>query len=386
MRARKILLGAIVVIAMVTPVLVDIAMVQSAKGISLACQRSAECREAVAREQEANRNAAAASESANMLQAKVSELNIQIAGAELAIAETKAQVDDLTEQIKITEEKLNDEQEALAELLINMHFESDAEPITILAGSNSISDLAEKQARNEVVKQQISATAKKVKETKIQLEADKEKVEELLAQQKSAKAMLESTRAEQQALMEKYKNDAAAYEDIAKQALEAQRAAEQAEKEAHPELYGGSTYTGYNTYPWQGDCPDRQDAYGTSINGSYLGGYVCECVSYVGWKAYENYGVILAWGNANYWDDRARLYGYRVDHTPEAGSIGQLDDRLYGHVWWVESVNADGSVNVTEYNNAYATYLYSGVYRYGDFGARTISASAARNYTYIHFK
>ena len=127
MRARKILLGAIVVIAMVTPVLVDIAMVQSAKGISLACQRSAECREAVAREQEANRNAAAASESANMLQAKVSELNIQIAGAELAIAETKAQVDDLTEQIKITEEKLNDEQEALAELLINMHFESDAE-------------------------------------------------------------------------------------------------------------------------------------------------------------------------------------------------------------------------------------------------------------------
>ena len=382
---KKLLLGLVIAVVFATPVITNIMMVRSASGMSLACSRSAECRAAVEREQEANRNAAAASDSANMLQAKVSELNIQIASAELAIAETTAQVNDLTEQIEETEKKLKAEQEALAELLVNMHFEGDAEPITILAGSSSISDLAEKQARSEVVKQQISATATKVKLAKEKLEADKAKVEELLASQKAAKAELVSVRAEQQALVEKYKNDAAAYEEIARQALEAQRAAEKAEKEAHPELYGGSTYTGYNTYPWQADCPGRQDAYGTTINGMYIGGYVCECVSYAGWKAYEAYGVVLAWGNANYWDDRARMFGYRVDHTPEAGSIGQLDDALYGHVWWVESINADGSVNVTEYNNAYATQLYSGIYQYGDFGARTMSAAQASRYKYIHF-
>lgn len=382
---KKLLLGLVIAVVFATPVITNIMMVRSASGMSLACSRSAECRAAVEREQEANRNAAAASDSANMLQAKVSELNIQIASAELAIAETTAQVNDLTKQIEETEKKLKAEQEALAELLVNMHFEGDAEPITILAGSSSISDLAEKQARSEVVKQQISATATKVKLAKEKLEADKAKVEELLASQKAAKAELVSVRAEQQALVEKYKNDAAAYEEIARQALEAQRAAEKAEKEAHPELYGGSTYTGYNTYPWQADCPGRQDAYGTTINGMYIGGYVCECVSYAGWKAYEAYGVVLAWGNANYWDDRARMFGYRVDHTPEAGSIGQLDDALYGHVWWVESINADGSVNVTEYNNAYATQLYSGIYQYGDFGARTMSAAQASRYKYIHF-
>ena len=38
------------------------------------------------------------------------------------------------------------------------------------------------------------------------------------------------------------------------------------------------------------------------------------------------------------------------------------------------------------YNNAYATKLYSGVYRYGDFGARTISANEAGNYNYIHLR
>ena len=384
-KPKKILLGLVVVLIMATPIFTSIMMVKSASGMSLACSRSPECRAAVEREQEANRNAAAASNSANLLQAKVSQLNIEIASAELAIAETTAQVNDLTEQIKETEEKLKAEQEALAELLVNMHFEADAEPITILAGSSSISDLAEKQARSEVVKQQISATATKVKLAKEKLEADKAKVEELLASQKAAKAELVSIRAEQQALVEKYQNDAAAYEEVARQALEAQRAAEQAEKEAHPELYGGSSYTGYNTYPWQADCPGKQDAYGTTINGVYIGGYVCECVSYAGWKAYESYGVALAWGNANNWDDRARLYGYRVDHIPEPGSIGQIDDTLYGHVWWVESINADGSVNVTEYNNAYATFLYSGVYQYGDFGARTMSAATAARYNYIHF-
>ncbi len=384
-KTKKILTAAVLANILVVPILTNVLSSHEADGISLACKRSPECRAAAEKEQEANKNAATASNAASMLQMKVNELNIEIAGTELAIAETEAQINDLTEQIEETEKKLNDQQEALAELLINVHFEGDAEPIIILAGASSISDLAEKQARGEVVKQQISVTAAKVKEAKEQLEADKIKVEELLVEQKNAKASLIATRAEQQALIEKYQNDAAAYEQIARQALEAQRIAEQAEKEAHPELYGGSSYTGYNTYPWQGDCPHNQDAYGTTINGSYIGGYVCECVSYVGWKAYEAYGKILAWGNANYWDDKARLFGYRVDNIPEAGAIGQIDDSLYGHVWWVESVNADGSVNVTEYNNAYSTFLYSGVYRYGDFGARTMDAATASRYRYIHF-
>ncbi|MBR2836804.1 CHAP domain-containing protein [Candidatus Saccharibacteria bacterium] len=381
---QKKLVAVIVAGILCTPVVVDVMMVRSAEGISLACSRSEACKEAVAKEQEANKNAAAASSSANMLQVKVNELNMQIANTELQIAETEAQVEDLSQQIAVTELKLKAEQDALAEILINMHFEGDAEPITILAGASSISDLAEKQARSEVVKQQISSTAAKVRQAKEQLEEDRAKVEVLLEEQQAAKVSLESTRGEQQALVTKYQNDAAAYEQVAKEALEAQRAAEQAEKEAHPERYGGSIYTGYNTYPWQADCPAQQDAYGTAIDGAYIGGYVCECVSYVGWKAYEAYGLTLAWGNANSWDDVARLYGYRVDNNPEPGTIGQVDDSYYGHVWWVESVNADGSINVTEYNNAYATYLYAGDFHYGDFGSRTISAADARYYNYIH--
>ncbi|MDO4611720.1 MAG: CHAP domain-containing protein, partial [Candidatus Saccharibacteria bacterium] len=102
--------------------------------------------------------------------------------------------------------------------------------------------------------------------------------------------------------------------------------------------------------------------------------------------AYEAYGIPIAWGNAYSWDDAARRAGYTVNNTPAAGTIGQDNSGTWGHVFWVESVNADGSINVTEYNNRYATQLYSGVYRAGDFGARKVSAAQAKRYNYIHLR
>ena len=381
---NKIVSVVMTVVLVAGPLLTTILNNMNVSGISRACQNSQACREAVAKEQEANRNAASASNSASLYQMKVNELSIEIASSEAEIAQTEAEVKELKVEIAETEAELQKEQEGLAELLINMHFSGDSEPIQILAGSSSISDLAEKTAREEVAKQQISISASKIKEDKQRLEAKKEEVEELLVQQKAAKEALVSKRSEQQSLVEKYKNDANAYAEVAKAAQAAQRAAEKAEQEAHPDLYRGSAYSGANTYPWQEDCPDKQDWYGTVWDGYYIGGYVCECVSYVGWKAYEAYGVVLAWGNAYNWDDRARAAGYAVDRTPEANSIGQVDSGSYGHVFWVESVNYDGSINVTEYNNASATYLYSGHSHYGDFGARTISADTVGRYNYIH--
>ncbi|MBR3175927.1 CHAP domain-containing protein [Candidatus Saccharibacteria bacterium] len=386
---NRIIFVALAALLMV-PILNLLVTSGGAEGISKACRNSKACLEAVEKEQEANRNAASAAQTANAYQIKVSELTAEIAGKEAEIVETETEIRALKTQIRETEKKLRSEQEALAELLVNMHFESDAEPIKILAGASSISDLAEKAAREEVVKEQISISAAKVREVKEELEANRAEVEDLLAQQQAAKESMVSKRTEQQALVEKYENDAEAYAEVAKAAVAAQREAEKAEQDAHPELYRGSAYTGANTYPWQGDCPARQDDYLTYWEDSFgvhkIGGYVCECVSYAGWKAYEAYGVAAAWGNAYSWDDGARAAGYLVDKNPAAGTIGQIDGSPYGHVFWVESVNADGSINVTEYNNWYATYLYSGISRSGDFGARTIGAGEVWQYNFIHLE
>lgn len=373
-----LLVVSVIVGAAMTPVAVS--------AISKACQNSPECLAAVEKEKEANKNAASAASTANLYQAKVSEMSAEIARKETEIAQTTADINALKVEISKTEAKLLEEQEALAELLVNMHFEADAEPIKILAGATSISDLAEKAAREEVVKEQISASATAVRKAKEKLEADKAEVEELLAQQEAAKIAMTEKRTEQQRLVEKFENDAEAYEAEAKAAQEAQRAAEKAEQDAHPERYRGTAYSGANTYPWQADCPDKQDFYMTYQDGYALGGYVCECVSYTGWKAYEYFGLYLSWGNAYSWDDGARAAGYVVDHNPEPNTIGQVDGYPYGHVFWVESVNGDGSISVTEYNNAYATYLYSGDMHYGDFGARTIDASDLWQYNFIHLR
>ena len=385
LKHKKIIINAIMAVLIV----VGFLPMSRVNAISEICKKSDKCMEAVAKEEAANKNAAAAEHSANAFQNKVNELTADIASKEAEIADTEAQIKALKAEILAAEKKLAQEQDALAELLVNMHFETDAEPIRILAGASSISDLAERAAREEVVKEQISASATKVKETKAQLEVDKEAVEGLLAQQQSARDALTSKKAEQEELVAKYENDAEAYAEEAKEARLAQQAAIREYQESHQSYYQGGVYNGANTYPWQGDCPDRQDAYLTYVetaNGwRKIGGYVCECVSYAGWKAYEAYGVVVGWGNAYSWDDGARAAGYTVDHLPAPGTIGQMNDGPYGHVFWVESVEADGSINVTEYNNYWSTGQLTGSYHVGDFGARKISAGEAGNYNYIHF-
>lgn len=55
-------------------------------------------------------------------------------------------------------------------------------------------------------------------------------------------------------------------------------------------------------------------------------------------------------GNANTWDDRARAAGITVSRIPIAGAIFQTDAGYYGHVGIVESVNPDGTINISDMN------------------------------------
>jgi surface antigen len=86
----------------------------------------------------------------------------------------------------------------------------------------------------------------------------------------------------------------------------------------------------------------------------YMGdseGYdVKNCTSYVAWRVNKEFGVNIAgWGNATDWDNAASGK-YSVVTTPEAGDIAAWEGS-YGHVAFVDSVNKDGSVNISEYNH-----------------------------------
>ena len=67
--------------------------------------------------------------------------------------------------------------------------------------------------------------------------------------------------------------------------------------------------------------------------------------------------------------------GYRIDGNPTVGSIAQSDAGYYGHVAFVERVNSNGSILVSEMNFSASP----GILTY-----RTIPAYQVRNYKFIH--
>lgn len=61
------------------------------------------------------------------------------------------------------------------------------------------------------------------------------------------------------------------------------------------------------------------------------------------------------WGNASSWAASARSAGYKVDNVPAVGAIAQWRPYAYGmsgygHVAYVESVNSDGTITISEMN------------------------------------
>ena len=81
------------------------------------------------------------------------------------------------------------------------------------------------------------------------------------------------------------------------------------------------------------------------------------------------------WGNANNWANAAASAGYTVNNRPSAGAIMQSTAGAYGHVAYVESVNSNGSITVSEMNYGHGVGVVT---------SRTLSSSEAASYNFIH--
>lgn len=105
-----------------------------------------------------------------------------------------------------------------------------------------------------------------------------------------------------------------------------------------------------------------------------------QCTWYV-YNRMKQFGTSISGdlGDAHNWNNRAQYRDYQVSHTPkrhaavvfEAGQFGA--DQHYGHVAFVEKVNSDGSIVISESN----------VKGLGIISHRTINAAAAEELSYI---
>lgn len=347
---------------------------------------SEKCKAAEAAEIEAKQKSNEASAAAATYQEEVKRLNSEIAIIEAEIARYEAEAEDLKTKINETEQKLQKQQNALAKLIVEMHFETEIDPILVLAGSASISDLAEREAREEVVGEKVTASSREIKELKQSLEEQKTAVELLLSDTKSKRTEVANARAHQQELVNKYASDASSY--LADS--EAARKEKEAEIEAYRQAYiaslgrrtvivdpGLDSYAPALKASLGYSCPnDNWRYYATNGHHGYTswhGGYVCECVGYVGYKVYEYWGLNVGWGDAKYWGSGAANSGYRVDNNPESHSVGYYTSGYWGHVVWIENVNSDGTIDYSEYNgNVTANFSY-------------IKGASASKFRYIHF-
>ena len=124
-------------------------------------------------------------------------------------------------------------------------------------------------------------------------------------------------------------------------------------------------------YTYLGDTSERINIVS---HGAFYGAGGGQCVN---WALYKRPDLAARgmMGNARDWYGKALALGIPVDRTPSAGSIFQTPSGIFGHVGYVEAVNPDGSIRVTEMNYGYRPYVVI---------EATIPASAVGNFWYIH--
>ena len=126
------------------------------------------------------------------------------------------------------------------------------------------------------------------------------------------------------------------------------------------------------SYTYLGSSSERQNievvGYFYNLGGPYGRG---QCTQ---WAWYKRQDLPSNLGNANAWARNAAAAGFVVNRTPSAGAVFQTSAGWYGHVGYVEAVNADGSIVVSEMN-------YGVNYRVI---RSTIPASYVGNFNYIH--
>lgn len=145
-------------------------------------------------------------------------------------------------------------------------------------------------------------------------------------------------------------------------------------------------------YPYSNSGYCRRDSVEGEIYGCVeddWGFYTRECTSYAAWAVNQQIGnfhnymtgpntLSALMGHAETWNDSASSIGYSVGSIPIQGAIVVFEANVsgaggVGHVAYVESVNTDGTFNLSEYNwNASSANNWMGDHNYNTRDNRSV--------------
>ena len=277
-------------------------------------------------------------------------------------AEDKKQVESKEEaqQEKLAEQEAAEKELASLQTELNDTFSKNK----VLLANLSQEEVAEIAKRDGLVAEK-EAFQKRLAEEKAKAEAEAARIAEASRQALAAQASQSQTTATQ-----------TSYEAPAPAAASTASTSTASSSTSTP---APAAQTSSYTYTAGGGFPAVDPSFRASLNGGYFG----QCTYYV-FNRMAQVGTPIGhsmMGNAAEWPSYARSYGYSVSHSPSAGSAIVFQqglagaDPTYGHVAFVEAVNADGSLYISEMNVRGLNVI----------SYRTISASVAARATYIRF-
>ncbi len=312
---------------------------------------------------------------ASSYQDVISKLQAQINSLQTSIDENQTKQESLKKQIAEAQIQLDEQKKILGESIRSMYVQGQISTLEMLASSDNINDFVDKQVYQGAVQDKIKVTLDKVTALKLKLQDSKNQIDSLLEDLQNQQSDLNQARHNQAVLLNYNQDQQSAFNhqissNEAKIAdLRAQQAAINASHFSGYTIVAG--HNGRDTYPdvWRNASQD-------SLIDSW-GMYNRECVSYTAWKVASSGRHMPYWGgagNANQWPSNARAAGIPVDGTPRAGDIAIAYWGAFGHAMHVDSVNSDGTINISQYNWDYHG-TYSEIYHFSSSGL-----------SFIHFR
>ncbi|MEI7689666.1 MAG: CHAP domain-containing protein [Candidatus Saccharibacteria bacterium] len=317
---------------------------------------------------------------AKTLQSAIAILAAEKAQMQAQLDISQAKYDQLVAQIADTEKKIKDNQDALGVTIANLYVDDNITPVEMLFGSSNISDYMDKQEYRNSVRNELTSTISRIKDLKTKLESQKTEVERVLVDQRAQRDAVATKENERLVLLDQTNGQESAYQELsaASQArINSLRAQQAAELAARASSQGGG-YTSSAGDGSRGGYPVKWLDQGLDYYTDDWGMLSRECVSYAAFKVDQAYGNMPHWGklligNAWQWafsgwlgfdgthassdqgmgyhQSNAERYGIPTGTIPKAGSVGVLYGAYYGHVVWVDSVNSDGTINISQFNN-----------------------------------
>ncbi|MEK7535082.1 MAG: CHAP domain-containing protein [Patescibacteria group bacterium] len=326
------------------------------------------------RQAELRRQAAESKKKIEQKKSEINDLTGIIGGLDQDITETQDNITNTEAQITVTEDviselevdinqtqtELDSLQLKLRNAYISLYELSQASPFDTLLASSSLTEIVSQSQYIQSLQTELQGNIEKTNAAKAELESKKQESLEqkagLVSLKQSltkSKNSLNSRRGQKTYLLAQTQGEQAQYEALLKK-LDAEHVTLTKEIYAERRRLGqGEIITGgTGGYPWANE-PNFYAADPWLF-------YKRQCVSYTAWKFLDVYGQVFyntrpGQGSAWNWPALARDQGYQTSSTPRAVSVVSwpANNALrmpVGHTAWVESVNPNGTINISEYN------------------------------------